>query len=102
MRFKFSKIIPQGKIYAEKIDKEYTDTFYYSYKCFGVVLVGDKDDLECMMRKLKGTYEKWGLDMNLNKTKYLRIGEMYRNLKLDKNSEIESCQEYKYLGVFLY
>jgi hypothetical protein len=37
--------------------------------------------------------------MNLNKTKYLCIGETHSNLKLDKNSEIESCQEYKYLGV---
>jgi len=35
----------------------------------------------------------------LNKTKYLFIGETHSNLKLDKNSEIESCQEYKYLGV---
>ena len=40
-----------------------------------------------------------GLDMNLNKTKYLCIGETYRNLKLDKDKEIEFCQEYKYLGV---
>jgi hypothetical protein len=52
-----------------------------------------------MTCKLKETYEKWGLDINLNKTKYLRIGETYSNLKLDKDSEIESCQEYKYLGV---
>jgi hypothetical protein len=36
---------------------------------------------------------------NLNKTKYLCVGETHSNLKLDKNSEIESCQEYKYLGV---
>jgi hypothetical protein len=62
-----------------------------------VVLVGDKEDLEYMTRKLKETYEKWGLDMNLNRTKYLCTGETYCNLKLDKNSEIESCQEYKYL-----
>ena len=40
-----------------------------------------------------------GLDMNLNKTKYLCIGEAQGNLKLNKDSEIESCQEYKYLGV---
>jgi hypothetical protein len=32
------------------------------------------------------------------KTKYLCIGEMHRNLKLDKNNKIESYQEYKYLG----
>ena len=35
-------------------------------------------------------------------TKYLYIGQTHRNLKLDKNSEIESCQEYKYLGVIFY
>jgi len=52
-----------------------------------------------MTRKLKEKYEKWGLDMNLNKTKYLCIGQTHSNLKLDKSSEIESCQEYKYLGV---
>ena len=50
-----------------------------------------------MTRKLKETYEKWGLDINQNKTKYLCIGETHSNLKLDKDSEIESCQEYKYL-----
>ena len=67
-----------------------------------VVLGGDKKDLEYITRKLKETYEKWSLDMNLNKTKYLCIGETHRNFKLDKDSEIESCQEYKYLGVILY
>ena len=40
-----------------------------------VVLAGDKEDLEYMTRKLTETYEKWGLDMNLNKTKYLFIGK---------------------------
>jgi len=64
-----------------------------------VVLAGDKEDLEYMMHKLKETYEKWSLDMNLNKTKYLCIGETHSNLKLYKDSEIEFCQEYKYLGV---
>ena len=47
-----------------------------------------------MTRKLKETYEKWGLDMNLNKTKYLCIGEMHNNLKLYKGGEIEFRQEY--------
>ena len=55
--------------------------------------------LEYMTRKLKETYNKWGLDMNLNKTKYLCIGQTYSYLKLDKESEIEFCQKYKYLGV---
>ena len=52
-----------------------------------------------MTRKLKENYEKWGLIMHLNKTKYLCIGEMHSNLKLDKDNENELCQEYKYLGV---
>ena len=31
--------------------------------------------------------------------KYLCIGGTHNNLKLDKDNEIEFCQEYKYLGV---
>jgi hypothetical protein len=54
------------------------------------ILAGDKEDLEYVTRKLKETYEKWGLDMNLNKTKYLCIGETTQNiLKLDKDKKIE-------------
>ena len=40
--------------------------------------------------------------MNFNKTKYLYIGEIHNNLKLDKENEIEFCQEYKYLGVIFH
>ena len=36
---------------------------------------------------------------DLNKTKYLCIGETHSNLKLGKDKGIEVCQEYKYLGV---
>jgi len=64
-----------------------------------VVLADDKDDLEYMTRKLKEIYEKWGLDMNLSKTKYLYIGKTHSNLELDKNSEIDSCQVHKYIGL---
>jgi len=32
-----------------------------------------------MTRKLKETYEKWGVEVNLNKTTYLCIGEMHSN-----------------------
>jgi hypothetical protein len=59
------------------------------------VLATDKEVLEYMTRKLKETYEKWGLDMNFNKTKSLRIGETQNNLKLDKGIETNFCQEYK-------
>ena len=33
------------------------------------ILEGDKEYSEYEMRKLKETYENWGLDINLNKTK---------------------------------
>jgi len=51
-----------------------------------VVLVGDKEDLEYMTSELKETYEKWGLDLNLNKTKYLFIRGTHNNLTLDKDN----------------
>ena len=53
-------------------------------------------------RKLKETYDKWGLDRNLNKTKYLCIGGTENNLKLDEDNETEFCKAYKYLGVIFY
>jgi len=86
-------------LYYGTIPLENTTLYTLQFSDDQVVLAGDKEDLEYITRKLKETYEKWGLDMNLNKTKYLCIGETHSNLKLDKNSEIESCQEYKYLGV---
>ena len=86
-------------MYYGTIPLENTTLYTLQFSDDQVVLAGDKEDLEYITRKLKETYEKWGLDMNLNKTKYLCIGETHSNLKLDKDSEIESCQEYKYLGV---
>ena len=38
-------------------------------------------------------YETWGLDMNLNKTKYLCTWGTHNNSKLDKYNETEFCQE---------
>jgi hypothetical protein len=35
-----------------------------------------------MTRKLKEAYEKWGLDMNLNKTKYLWIGGTQKQFEI--------------------
>jgi hypothetical protein len=40
--------------------------------------------------------------MKVNKTKYLCSGLKHSNLKSDKDSEIESRQEYKYLGVIFF
>jgi len=81
------------------IPLENTTLYILQFADDQVVLAGDKEDLEYMTHKLKETYEKSGLDMNLNRTKYLCFGETHNNLKLDKDSEIEYCQEYKYSGV---
>ena len=40
-----------------------------------VLLAQDDDDMEYMARKLKEEYEKWGLAVNLEKTKYVCMGE---------------------------
>jgi hypothetical protein len=50
-----------------------------------LALAGDKEDLEYTTYKLKENYEKWGLDMYLNKTKYLCTVGTHNNLKLDED-----------------
>ena len=87
------------KCHGVGIPLENTTLYTLQFADDQVVLAEDKEDLEYMTRKLIKTYEKWGLDMNLNKTKYLWIGGTQNNLKLDKKNEIEFRQEYKYLGV---
>lgn len=52
-----------------------------------------------MLRKLIEEYEKWGLKVNLEKTKYLFAGGNAGSLKLGEGREISVCRSYKYLGV---
>ena len=63
-----------------------------------VLLAQDHDDMEYMARKLKEEYEKWGLTINLEKTKYICIGEEKETLKFDGGEEIQPCTECTYLG----
>jgi len=51
-----------------------------------------------MAQKLKEEYEKWGLTMNLEKTKYICIGEEKESLKFDSGEEIKPSIECTYLG----
>ena len=48
-----------------------------------VVLAQDRDDMEYMTRKLKEEYGEWGLTINLEKMKYICIGEGKESLKLE-------------------
>ena len=54
--------------------------------------------MEFMARKLKEEYEKWGLTMNLEKTKYMCIGEEKECLKFDSGEEIKPSTECIYIG----
>jgi hypothetical protein len=54
--------------------------------------------MEFMARKLKEEYEKWRLTMNLEKPKYICIGEEKENLKFDSGEEIKPSTECTYLG----
>ena len=48
-----------------------------------VLLAQNHDNKEYMARKLKEEYEKWGLAINLEKTKYVCMyGRRKRNLKI--------------------
>ena len=39
-----------------------------------VVMAQSKEDLEYICRKLQEEYSKWGLTMNIAKTKYMSLG----------------------------
>ncbi|XP_030753748.1 uncharacterized protein LOC115880613 [Sitophilus oryzae] len=59
----------------------------------------DKEVLEYMTRKLIEKYEKWGLELNKKKTRYMCLGGELEDLILNNNINIEACEEYMYLGV---
>jgi hypothetical protein len=51
-----------------------------------------------MTRKLKEGFTKWGLEINMSKTKYLAIGATAQDMEIGGDT-IEACMEFKYLGV---
>ena len=51
-----------------------------------------------MAQKLKEEYEKWGLTMNLERTKYICIGEEKESFKFDSGEEIKPSTECTHLG----
>ena len=64
---------------------------------FKGLIAQDYDDMEFRARKLKEEYEKWGLTMNLEKTKYICMGEEKESLKFDNREEIKPSTECTYL-----
>ena len=51
-----------------------------------VLIARDHDDMQFIVRKLK-EYEKWGLTMNLERTKYICMGEEKERLKFDSGEK---------------
>lgn len=63
-----------------------------------VVISQDKDDLDFMTRRLISEYEKWGLKVNMQKTKYICVGSEFGDLQLEDGRQIPITGEYTYLG----
>jgi hypothetical protein len=53
--------------------------------------------MEYMAGKLKEEYEKWGLTINLEKPKYVCMGEGKEILKFDSKEETKPSTEFTYL-----
>ena len=79
-------IATQFKIYLERVLRNWkrkcqpmgipiqtTNVYSLSFADDQLLLVQDHGDLKYMARKLKEEYEKWGLAINLEKAKYVRM-----------------------------
>lgn len=65
-----------------------------------LVIAQDYEDIEYMTRKLIQEYKKSGLNVNMNKTKYMVIGGINEDLILEEGmGTIAPTEEYQYLGV---
>jgi len=60
------------------------------------VISNDEKNIEYIVKKLIKEYEKWGLRVNTQKTKYLCIGAKTENLIMEGNKELTRN---KYLGI---
>jgi hypothetical protein len=76
--------------------KGYTiqNTHVYSLKFadYQVLIAQDHDNMEFMARKIKDEYEKCGHTLNLEKTKYISVGEEV-TIKFDsgkKSNQVEN------------
>ena len=107
--FKVTKGLRQGcslsptsfKIYLERVLRNWkrrnqamgipvqnTHAYWLKFADDKVLIAQDQDDMEFMAWKLKEEYEKWGFTMNLEKTKYICIGEVKERLK--KSNQVQN------------
>jgi hypothetical protein len=66
-----------------------------------VVNAQSKEDLEYKCRKLQEECFKYGLTMNIVKTKYMFWGSDTNYLEMDNSDIITDCTKFRYLGTIL-
>ena len=59
-----------------------------------VVMAQRKEDLQYMCRKLQAEYSKWGLTINIAKTKCMSLGTDIIHLEMDNGDIITGCTEF--------
>lgn len=79
-----------------------TDVYTLHYADDQTIMAQDRDNVNYMFQKLKDKYQKRGLEINMQKTKYICIGGNNEDLVFDDSSVIEACETYDYLGVKIY
>jgi hypothetical protein len=55
-------------------------------------------DIEYLTRKFIEENKKWGLEINLDRTRCMCVGQQQSDLLLEGGELIKQCTEYKYLG----
>ena len=65
-----------------------------------VIGASDEMNADNMLWKLIEEYQQWGLNMNMAKTEYLKIGDEAEDAEL-KLHEVKRCNEFKYLGTII-
>jgi hypothetical protein len=93
------KVLQEWQVKCRSMGVDVNGEYLYSllFADDQVVIALDEDDSNYMMRKLTETYEKWGLKINFDKTKYLVIGGEGKDMDVNGKT-VKVCREFKYLG----
>lgn len=76
--------------------------FTLSFADDQAIIAQDSYDMEFMMRRLYTEYEKWGLQVSLEKTEYLIINSDNKfEVLINDDTQIKQVDNFKYLGTTL-
>ena len=80
------------------------DTFLFtlSFADDQAIVAQDSYDMEFMLRRLYIEYEKWGLQISLEKTEYLVVNAETRfDILINDETRVKQVDKFKYLGVMI-